>query len=126
MMSELYDKRVALQEAILRNTISDQADIAIEASKIQSKGDQIFDQIAITTTAVANCMVDLSRTDDEGHARYLKLTREEKIDVTNRLKTLAGPSPEDETIDDNRSPARVPALALWRWFRKGWYSSDEK
>jgi len=124
LMSELYGQRVALQEAILKNTISKPADMIIEASKIQSKSDQVLDLIALGTAAVANCMIDLCRADGGGHARYLKLMFDEKADITNRLKTLAGPSPEDETTDDKRSTARVPALVLRRWFRQGWHGSD--
>jgi len=125
IMSESYGQSVALQEAMLRNT-SNPAEVAIEMSKIQAKGNQVIDLIAIGTANVANCMIDLSRTDADGHATYLKLTLEERTDVTNRLKTLAGPSPEDETTDDKRSTARIGALVLWRWFRGGWHSSDER
>jgi hypothetical protein len=89
-MSELYDHGVSLQEAILKNTISSPADVAIEESKIQSKAAQVTDMIAVATAAVANCMIDLSRVDGAGHGTYLKLTLEEMSDVTNRLKILAG------------------------------------
>ena len=126
-MSALYGRKVALFETAIRNPNINFADAAIESSKLQSQTRQVFEAIGLATAGASNAMVDTSRKDANGHVTFLKITRPERTEIAKRLKTLAGPFPDDTLEDDSRSTIRVPALILWRWFiSAGWHGSDEK
>jgi hypothetical protein len=116
-MSNLYGRRVALFEAMRRDSTPKAADVTIEG-KLQSEADQVWRSIAGATGDATIALVDLKREDTKGHAIYLKITRAEKADIAKRLGSLAGPSPDDTSKDEARSTPRIGAVRLWRWIKQ--------
>ena len=82
--------------------------------------------IAGATGDATLALIDLTREDAKGHAIYLKITRAEKAATAKRLRSLAGPSPDDTSKDPARNTTRMGAVIWWRWIKQpAWRGSDE-
>lgn len=125
-MADLYGQRIAITERVLTKKDVSMGQVAIDVSKLEARADQVLELIALSTAGVANVLVDAKRSDEKGHATYLKITTEERANLLKQLHELAGTDPENESIDASRPTDRVCALTLWRWLRGPWRGSDAR
>jgi hypothetical protein len=126
-MSELYSQKAGLFERLLKLTDAQElADIAIDTSKLEADAVAAERALMFALPGMAVVLVDPERTDSSGRIRYLRITGEQRETLASRLRSIAGEDPENETLDNDRSPATMGIVILWRWFQESWLGSDAR
>jgi hypothetical protein len=112
-MAEIAHRRVSLAEAVVRGQ-ADAPNVVIDTSKISADVETTMKLITAASIGVTFVLID-SKVDDLGHLSFLKITNEQRAELRKRLKAIVGPSPEDESRDEQRPMVQIPALLVWRW-----------
>jgi hypothetical protein len=124
-MASLYARQVQVLETLWKNPAGNQAELAIELSKIRSDAEGVIQAIALALAGTTYTLIDYEHTDDPAKTTYLRITRMEKNELERRFHDIARPVLDHTTADPTGESLRAAAIPMWNWFRKPWRCSDD-